>query len=206
MGVDILDLESLTKEIANSSTSIVVHLAAKTDVDGCEKDRDEAWAINVVGTKNVVAVCEQTGKKLIYVSTDFVFDGKNPPEKGYTEEDMPHPINWYGQTKLEGEKIVQSSLIPWTIVRIAYPYRASFEKKDFARVMIERLKNNQPILAVTDQLITPTFIDDIAQAINEVIIQNITGIVHVTGGQFISPYAIAELIARQFGFSKYLIS
>ncbi len=205
-GIDIQDREALAKKIAESSALIVLHLAAKTDVDGCEKDRDEAWAVNVVGTKNVVAACEQTGKKLIYVSTDFVFDGENPPQEGYSEEDIPHPVNWYGQTKFEGEKIVEKSSIPWVIVRIAYPYRSSFEKKDFARVMIESLKNNQPISAITNLLITPTFIDDIAQAINEVIIRNITGIVHITGSQFISPYAIAELIARQFGFSQSLIS
>lgn len=227
-GVDILDRELLIKKIAGSQASVVLHFAAKTDVDECEKDRDNdseilrykdkkkqeeewnikktAWGINVLGTKNIVNACERAGKKLIYISTDFVFDGGSPPEKGYTEEDVPRPINWYGQTKFEGEKVVQSARIPWTIIRISYPYRATFEKKDFARAMMNRLKNNQPILAITDQFITPTFIDDIAQAVNVIIVKNATGIVHVVGSQFISPYDIAQLIVKEYNFDQSLIS
>lgn len=227
-GVDILDRELLIKKIAGSQTSVVLHFAAKTDVDECEKDRDNdseilrykdkkkqeeewnikktAWGINVLGTKNIVNACERAGKKLIYISTDFVFDGGSPPEKGYTEEDVPRPINWYGQTKFEGEKAVQNARIPWTIIRISYPYRATFEKKDFARAMMNRLKNNQPILAITDQFITPTFIDDIAQAVNVIIVKNATGIIHVTGSQFISPYDIAQLIVKEYNFDQSLIS
>lgn len=226
-GIDILDGEELMGKFRESFASVVLHFAAKTDVDGCEKDKEEdikilrykdikrqkqewndkktAWAVNVLGTQNIVAACEQSGKKLIYISTDFVFDGKNPPPAGYEEESIPHPVNWYGQTKFEGEKVVQESSIPWTIIRIAYPYRASFEKKDFARAMIDRFKNNQPIPAITDQLITPTFIDDFAVVISRVIEEKSTGILHAAGSKALSPYEIAHYIARCFSFDQSLI-
>src|SRR6185437_1834106 len=101
--------------------------AAKVDVDGCEQDKHlgedgEAWQINVVGTENVVAAVKATGKRLIFISTDFVFDGENPPHGGYTETDTPSPINWYGQTKYEAEQRVLNEDIASCVVRIAYPY------------------------------------------------------------------------------------
>ena len=133
---DITNKEAIDERIRSSNASIVLHLAAKTDVDGCEKDRTlgtegDAWKINVLGTENVVEACEKNNKKLIYVSTDFVFDGETKSE--YSEEDKPNPINWYARTKYEGEKIVQSSNFNWIIVRIAYPYRSNFKRKDFVR-------------------------------------------------------------------------
>src|SRR3989344_9155773 len=132
-GVDITDKEKIIEKIKSSDAAIVLHLAAKTDVDGCEKDKalgeiGDAWKINVEGTRNVADACRESRKKLIYVSTDFVFDGTR---EAYAEDDTPNPINWYGKTKYEGEKIVQNLLTPWLIVRIAYPYRASFAKLDF---------------------------------------------------------------------------
>src|SRR5205823_835051 len=102
--------------------------------------------------------------------TDFVFDGENTPQGGYTEEDAPHPLNWYGETKYRGEEVVRNSGIPYLIVRIGYPFRKEFEqKKDFVRAMLGRLQNNQPIVGVTDHIMTPTYIDDIGFALDTLI-------------------------------------
>src|SRR3989344_7835855 len=144
--IDLTDREEIGNKIKSSSAQIVLHLAAKTDVDGCEKDKvlgenGDAWKINVVGTKNVADACLETNKKLIYISTDFVFDGE---KESYTEEDIPNPINWYAETKYEGERIVQSLSNPWIILRIAYPYRASFTKNDFFRAILGRLQKGEP--------------------------------------------------------------
>ena len=173
--VDVTDSEKILSLITSSNASLVLHLAAKTDVDGCQKDKEKdikilryedikeretawvkektAWGVNVIGTKNVINACARSGKKLIYVSTDFVFDGKK--EKPYGEEDAPSPINWYGQTKYEGEKLVASSSLSWVILRLAYPYRANFQKRDFARVLIDRLKNGEKVSLITDHIMTP---------------------------------------------------
>lgn len=107
--IDITEKTSIQEKISASDASLVFHLAAKTEVDSCEEDKSlgkegMAWKINVEGTQNIVDACKQNGKKIVYVSTDFVFDG----EKGfYSEEDTPYPVNWYGITKHEGEKRVR---------------------------------------------------------------------------------------------------
>lgn len=202
-GIDITDKSSLaTLEKSNAET--VIHLAAKADVDGCEKDRSqgkdgEAWKINVGGVKNVAEICEKIEKKLIYISTDFVFDGKKIVGESYDEEDMPAPANWYGQTKYEGEKIVKSLKTPWVIARIAYPYRASFErKKDFVRVIRQRLEEGRVLAGVTDHIMSPTLIDDIARAIDILIEKNASGIYHATGSEALTPFDAVRLIAKFF--------
>lgn len=210
VGVNIENKESVSAKIKSSDAQIVLHLAAKTDVDGCEKDKvlgqdGDAWKINVGGVRNVADACLQTNKKLIYISTDFVFDGINPPVGGYTEDDVPHPINWYAQTKYEGEKIVQELKTPWIIARIAYPYRANFTKLDFFRIILEKLQEGASIAAITDHIFTPTFIDDVAFALDVLIGNNSQGIFHAVGNQSLTPYDAALLIAKAFGFDENLI-
>lgn len=211
-GVDITNPQSLDIIKNDTTHDTVIHLAAKADVDGCETDKPlgvdgAAYKINVVGTKNVVEACKASNKKLVYISTDFVFDGENAPQDGYTEEDIPNPINWYAKTKYEGEEFVKTSSIPYLIVRIAFPYRKDFpEKKDFVRAIADRLKNNLPITAITDQYITPTYIDDIAYALDSLLTQNKTGIYHVVGSQSLTPYDAAMVIAKTFGCDTNLIS
>ncbi len=207
-GFDITDKQSISEAIISSNATIVLHLAAKTDVDGCEKDKPlgisgDAWKINVEGTKNVINACARSGKKLIYVSTDFVFDGKK--EKPYGEEDAPSPINWYGQTKYEGEKLVVSSSLSWVILRLAYPYRANFQKRDFARVLIDRLKNGEKVSLITDHIMTPTFADDLSYALEIIINKESLGIFHAVGSQFVSPFEAGVIISNIFGFDKNLL-
>lgn len=207
-GVDITDSDKVFSLLSSSNASLVLHLAAKTDVDGCQEDMNQgtngqAWKINVEGTKNVINACARSGKQLIYVSTDFVFDGKK--EKPYGEEDTPSPINWYGQTKYEGEKLVASSSLPWVILRIAYPYRANFPKRDFLRVLIDKLKNREKLKLVTDHIMTPTFVDDLSNVLDSIIGNNLTGVFHAVGSQFVSPFEAGNIISNIFGFDKNLL-
>lgn len=220
-GIDITDREKIIETVKASNASILLHFAAKTGVDNCEKDKNEdikilryndikrfsglktAWAVNVLGTKNIVEACQLGKKNLIYISTDFVFDGEKSQElDGYGEENNPGPINWYGQTKYEGENIVRNSNLPWLIVRIAYPYRAYFTKIDFVRTLLEKFKKREKLTMVTDHIMTPTFIDDIAKALDVLIAQRLRGIFHVVGDQFVTPYEAALSIAKTFGFNS----
>ena len=210
-GFNVEDKNSVFEKIKNSDASVVLHLAAKTDVDGCEKDKElgengGAWKINVLGTKNIADACLQSNKKLIYISTDFVFDGINPPAGGYTEEDVPNPVNWYAKTKFEGEKIVRALSFPWIIVRIAYPYRANFERNDFFRAILGRLTKKEPIKAVTDHVFCPTFIDDIASVLDNLLQTNSSGIFHAVGRESLTPYDAAIKIAKIFNCDESLIS
>jgi len=210
-GTNITDKEAVLNRIKNSPAEVVLHLAAKANVDACEQDKHlgengEAWQINVVGTENVVAAVKATGKRLIFISTDFVFDGENPPVGGYTELDIPSPINWYAQTKYEAEQRVLNEDIASCVVRIAYPYRAAFEKNDFMRAIKNRLENNQPIAGVIDHTFCPTFTDDIALALDLLITENATGMYHVTGSEKLSPYDGAMTIAEVWNLDKSFIS
>jgi len=224
-GVDITDKGAIEEKIKSSSSLIVVHFAAKTDVNLCEQDKEldtrfksgnsseqeiikkqTSWAINVLGTQNVAQACEQSAKKLVYISTDFVFSGDNTPKDGYTEESTPGPINWYGQTKYEGEKVIQTLKTPWVIIRIAYPYRANFHKKDYVRVFLSLLQQGKKFTAITDHIFTPTFIDDIGFALKVIFNENIQGVYHVTGSQSLSPHEAAGMIAKKFALNENLIN
>lgn len=224
-GLDITDKNSVLEKIHTSKSEIVILLAAKANVDACEldkirdteilastdsgrmekawKEEKTAWAVNVFGVQNVMKACELSNKKLIYISTDFVFDGQ---KKSYSEEDKPEPINWYGKTKSEGEKIVQNSNLDWIIARIAYPYRTMHKKNDFVRAILKKLQNNEKLNAIEDHIMVPTFIDDIANALNVLIQKNEKGIFHVVGSQSITPFEASTKIAQIFGLNSSLIS
>ncbi|MCX6782514.1 MAG: sugar nucleotide-binding protein [Candidatus Levybacteria bacterium] len=161
-----------------------------------------AWAINVEGTRNIVDACNKTGKKIIYISTDFVFDGA---KDFYFDGDRENPINWYGQTKFEGEKLVKAAMVPWAIFKIAYPYRASFIRNNFFRSIMKRLESRQQVSAVIDHHFTPTFIDDLALFINAFISNWQDGIFHVVGNGSLTPYDACIDIVDIFGYDKNLI-
>lgn len=207
-GVDITKKETLGIIKSYKDANFVLHFAAKADVDGCEKDKDlglngDAWKINVEGTRNVSEICRETGKKIIYVSTDFVFDGEKPQGEYYTEEDQPNPINWYAKTKYEGEKAVEGSGADCIIVRTAYPYRAKHDvKKDFVRAIWDKLNDGLEVKAVTDHIFCPTFIDDLAFALDKLIENDEAGIYHVVGSDALSPYSATLKIADIFGLDK----
>lgn len=212
-GVDITDPISLDIIKTDTDHEIVLHLAAKADVEGCELDKPlgqegPAYKINVGGTKNVAEACRAGNKKMLYISTDFVFNGTKEPPYKYIEEDLPDPLNWYAMTKYYGEEEVKKADVPFAILRIAYPYRADeFPiKKDFVHAIMGRLANGQPITAVTDHIMTPTYIDDIADAIKAIIENDAKGIYHVVGSQSLTPFDAFMLMADKFGYDKNLIS
>jgi len=203
-GIDITDKKSVDRVISESESKIILHLAAKTDVDSCEDDKilgeeGAAWQINVVGTENIIEAAKANGKRVIYISTDFVFNGT---KDGYQEDDKPNPVSWYGYTKYQGEERLSSSDIGFTILRISYPYRNLFEqKKDFVHRIIDQLKIDGKIMAVRDHIITPTFIDDIAFGLSLFLKRNISGIYHLVGSNSLSAEAAARLIRTVFNLS-----
>lgn len=206
-GVDITNKEQVFEKVRSSEVQWILHLAAKTDVDGCEEDKPlgekgDAWKINVDGTKNIVEASSKTSKRVLYISTDFVFDGT---KEYYFETDEPKPINWYGVTKYEGEKIILKYKEN-VVVRITYPYRAKNPtKQDFVHTVIDRLRNGQALPMLTDHYFTPTFIDDIAKAINVLVVNKVSGIYHVVGGSSHTPYEAGLLIAQTFALPVKLI-
>jgi dTDP-4-dehydrorhamnose reductase len=207
-GHDILKMETLEETFKNNLGDIVLHLAAFTDTNAAwnqKGDKDGlCYQLNVVGTQNIVSLCQKYGKYLIHISTDFVFDGTK--ETPYNEEDTPNPLDWYGQTKYEAERVVLSFQNNSSIIRIALPYRSFFPNKtDAARKIITKLQNNEIVTMFTDQIITPTFIDDVAFGISKIIDKKPTGIYHLVGSSSQSPFDMAQKIAEVLGFNRNLI-
>ncbi len=199
--MDIRNETQVYNTIKKTSFDIFLHLAAYTNVDGAEREKTLAHEINVLGTQNVYqAVCAKK-KQMIYISTGFVFDGKNPP---YTEQSTPNPLSIYGKTKYEGEKIVRDSAM---IVRFDYPYRNNKypQKKDFVRGIVASLQEGKKLTMVTDSLITPTFVDDIAEGLWYLINHFSAGIFHLVGSESLSPYEAGITIARICNFNPNLI-
>jgi len=200
-GVDITNKESVDTYFSNSDAPWVFHFAAYTDVQGAEKERglgekSLAWKINVSATENIIENCKKLGKKLLYIDTDYAFDGK---KQFYTEEDSPNPLGWYGITKHEGAKRVIALGENGLVIRISNPYRANpVGKKDFVHKMMERLQSGQDVSGATDQLFVPTFIDDISFAVRALMKISASGIYHAVGSTAISPYEAAKTIAEVF--------
>jgi len=206
-GVDITNKESVDTFFAKSNAPWVFHMAAYTDVQGAEKERSlgeqsVAWKVNVQATQNIADNCKKLGKKLLYVDTDYAFDGK---KKSYSEDDVPNPLGWYAKTKSEGSKRVLALGNQGLVIRISNPYRANpVGKKDFVHKILERMQTNQPITAPADQIFTPTFIDDIASALRVLVKLGANGIYHVVGSS-LSPFSAAMTIAEVFGCDTSLV-
>lgn len=198
--VDITNKDDVKKKLESFDFDILLHLAAYTNVDTAEKEKATAYNINVNGTKNIFESVKSKSKKMIYISTDFVFDGKTPP---FNENSKTNPISYYGLTKLEGEKIVKDNAM---IVRLSYPYRSNFDqKKDLVRGIKTLLEKNIPLQMVADSIITPTFIDDIVFAFKFLFNNYSVNTFHIVGTNSYSPYDVGKMVAKYFNLDISLI-
>ncbi len=208
-GIDITHREDITSRIeSDKEAEWVLHLAAYTNVQQAEADRalgeqSDAWNVNVMATQYVIDACRRTGKHMLYVDTDYAFDGS---KQSYTETDSTHPLSWYAQTKSEGARRVLGLGDGGLVIRISNPYRAHpVGKKDFAHKMLERLQAGEQVVAPADQLFVPTFIDDIASALEVLMGASASGIYHVVGSQAVSPFDVANSIARVWALDPTLV-
>lgn len=199
--MDITDKDSVHSLLSGLSYDLILHLAAYTNVVGAETEKEQAFLINETGTKNLLDVVTSAKKQFVYISTDFVFDGTNPP---YTETSIPNPISAYGASKYAGEKQVGTDGM---IVRISYPYRSAFEiKKDIFRTLKSHLEAGKTLSMVDDSLMVPTFIDDIAAGLGYLMNNVSNEVFHLVGKDAMSPYTLAMTIADIFKLDKSLIN
>jgi len=199
--MDITDKNEALRVMSKFKPDVVIHAAAETDVDKCEMNKKYAWKVNADGTKNIAEACAEMGVKPVYVSTDYVFDG----EKGlYNEEDEPKPINYYGLTKLEGEKHIAKAN-GYLIVRTSVLYGWHPRKKNFAIWVLESLKQKKQITVVDDHYNSPTLADNLAEIMLEAIGRDLSGLFHTAGRGRISRFKFALEIARTFGLDSELV-
>jgi dTDP-4-dehydrorhamnose reductase len=183
---------------------VVVHAAALTDVDKCEKNKKLAWKINVEGTRNIVEASKACNAFLFYLSTDYVFNG----EKGnYTETDSPNPINYYGLTKQKAEGLVQKLIDDCCIARTSVIYGTTItaDKINFALWIMNKLRQEESVKMVVDQWNSPTLNTNLAEMTLEVIQRRMTGVYHLSGATRINRYDFAKSIASVFNLNPTLI-
>ncbi len=197
---DLTDPDSIVRTIENVKPDVIIHSAALTDVDRCEKEKDLAYRINVEGTKAVAEVTKKLNSFLIYVSTDYVFDGRRGM---YKEDDETNPVNYYGYTKLLGEKHCRDFCIARTCV--IYGAKPASGKINFALWLIERLEKGENVRIVTDQYITPTLNTNLARMILDAVEKEAKSIFHLAGATRVSRFEFAQGIARTFGLDDNLI-
>ena len=192
---DITDRRAIALAITGFAPQVVIHAAAMTHVDGCERDPDAAYRINGLGTQNVALACQRCGAAMVYVSTNEVFDGtKSEP---YLEFDQANPINTYGRSKLVGEFFTQTLLNRFYVVRTAWLYAQG--GNNFVTKMIRLADERGELRVVSDEVSSPTYAPDLAEAIAKLIRTDHYGVYHFTNEGVCSRYDFAIKILELAG-------
>ena len=201
--MDITDKNSVDAVISRVQPQAVIHCAAWTAVDAAEDNEDKVRAVNATGTQYIATACKKVGAKLMYISTDYVFDGQGttpwqPDCKDYD------PLNIYGKTKLEGELAVANTIDNYFIVRIAWVFGVN--GKNFIKTMLNVGKTHDTVRVVNDQIGTPTYTYDLARLLVDMIETDKYGYYHATNeGGYISWYDFTKEIYRQAGYTTKVI-
>lgn len=199
--LDITDAKATKDFIKKHKPDAIIHTAAIVSVDACEKNPELAYKLHVEGTRNIVNACKNSNCKIIYISTDYIFDGK----KGmYKETDKAMPINYYGKTKLEGESLVDLSKD--AVIRTSiFGWNAVKEKKSFSTWIHDELSNGRKVEMFTDQIKSLILVNDLAAVLRDIIERKISGILNITSTDAVSKYEFALKMAEAFGFDKGLV-
>lgn len=204
VSLDITDGVEVNSLVTSYQPSIIIHTAAITQVDECEQNPVHCWNTNVTATRFLLGAAEIIGAFFIYISTDFVFDGKAGP---YVESDIPGPVNYYGSSKLGAEKSVMEAKLPWCIIRTVLVYGNILvgNRSNMVSWVQNNLSQGKPIKVVSDQWRTPTYVEDLAKGILLAIENKAKGIYHISGEELLTPYNMAMATAEHLGLDKKLI-
>ncbi|SHE83235.1 dTDP-4-dehydrorhamnose reductase [Alkalibacter saccharofermentans] len=191
--LDITNIEQVKRVISDYNPDAVIHCAAYTSVDKAEDEKELCYSVNVLGTKYVAEACKEINAKMVYISTDYVFDGEG--DKPFEVTDKPNPINYYGQTKYEGELEVQKSLDKYFVVRISWVFGSN--GNNFVKTMLRLGKERDEISVVADQIGSPTYTPDLAKLLVEMLDTDKYGVYHASNDGYCSWYEFACEIFKQ---------
>ena len=200
--MDLKNREMISSILTEKKPDIVIHLGAMTGVDLCEKEKTSASEINTKATEIIAKECSKLNSFLVYVSTDYVFDGNLGM---YKEDDVTNPLGFYGKSKLEGEKVVQNFSTNWCIARTSTPFGLHPTKKSFPMWVIENLQKQKQIDVLIDQFTSPTYIPNLSRMLIEISERRITGIIHTAGASKISRYQMASMISDKLNLDGTLL-
>ena len=210
--LDVTKYESC-EQILKFNPDFIINATAISDVDYCEKFKEKAYSVNVLGVKNLTKIAKKLQCKLIQISTDGIFSGRN---ESYAEDDVPNPLNYYGQTKLESENevknlsdhlICRTNLLYGYVSKTKLNERSNYSKPtNFVLWILSELNKKNYIQIVNDQFSNPTLVDNLSTIIESSLKKNLVGVFHTTDMTCISRFDFAKKIALKFGYSKSLIS
>ncbi|MEN3308452.1 MAG: dTDP-4-dehydrorhamnose reductase [Micromonosporaceae bacterium] len=191
---DIADAAAVRSSIAGTRPHIVVHAAANAIVDECEADPALAMRVNVTGTRHVTEAAREHGSRLVYLSSDYVFDGGHPPAGGYREDDVPGPVNVYGLSKLAGERIAATAP-DHLAIRTSWLFGGPDERTDNLLALVRRARRGEPTELIADQYSRPTYTVHLARAIVHVLTRAraVTGPLHITNAGSASWYQMGQI-------------
>jgi dTDP-4-dehydrorhamnose reductase len=202
--LDVTDQAAVEKALTDKLPEVVIHAASITDLDLCEQNPQLAFRVNATATGYIAEACRSVKSMLIYLSTDYIFDG----ERGnYRENDKPNPVNVYGKSKLLGEEEVARKAGDFCIARTSVVFGwGRRHRPNFATWVHENLRAGQRINVVTDQYATPTLNSNLARMLVEAAERRLNGIFHLSGSTRVNRYEFAVLMARKFGFDEKLLT
>ena len=202
--LEITDKGGIHTVLTDLNPDLIINAAAYTDVDGCEENKAEAKQVNVDAVQTLADWCAGNGRKLIQYSTDYIFDGREGP---YSEEATPNPLCYYGQTKLESEKLIQNSGCQHLVIRSNVIFGVGEKvKNNFFLWTLEQFKAGKPFKVVDDQSNNPTLADNLALATLEAVEKNLSGTINIAGSEYLSRYEFATKLAEVFKLNKNLLS
>ena len=200
--LDLMDQNKVILALKKIKPDIIIHLAAMTNVDLCENEKETAILINEKATEIIAKQAAKQQAFFVYVSTDYVFDGKQGMRK---EGDVTDPLGFYGRSKLNGEKVLNNLASSWCIARTSTPFGFHHKKKSFPLWIKENLESKKEIPVLVDQFTSPTYVPSLSKMLIEIATRQITGTIHLAGATRISRYHLAELIADKIGLEKKLL-
>jgi dTDP-4-dehydrorhamnose reductase len=197
---DITRADHLAQAVSNAQ--IIVNCAAYTDVDGAESHSQPAYRVNAEAVGRLGALAKEANIWVLHISTDFVFDGKS--DKPYVETDPPNPINVYGASKLEGERLLVESRCRHCIMRVEWTY--GLAGSNFVTKLIQRAKQNKKLKVVDDQTGSPTATTEVARAICTLLTKRPEGILHFASAGYISRFGMAKFVFQKLNMDVDLAS
>jgi dTDP-4-dehydrorhamnose reductase len=203
--LDITNRDEVESILRFTKPDVIINTAAMTQVDDCETQQDACWKVNVTAVEHLVRCCQALHIHLIHLSTDFIFDGSEGP---LDEDAHPNPVNYYGQSKLESERIIRDSSTIWTILRtvLVYGITSDISRSNIVLWVKDSLEQQKSIQVVNDQWRTPTLAEDLAEGCYLAARKRMRGIYNISGKDFLTPYDIALRTAEFFKLDKSLIS
>jgi len=202
--LDVLDREGYSRLFEEFRPNVVIHTASIGSPDYAEKFKEMTWKINVESTRHIVSLCERYNSSVVFISSNGIYDGNNAP---YGEDDEAKPVNYYGETKLEGELIAKKAKVNSAIVRpiLMYGWNNPFERGNIVTTALSQLKNNKRVAIYDDVYCNPLYAGNCAKAIWSIVNRDKYDVFNVAGGEIVNIYGLIRKAAEIFGLDTALI-